>query len=80
MRPPTPRDPRHNAACPGCGEPVELPFLFGFTGAECQCSRCRTHFLCVGTKSTLAYYVLPGKKKMPAWIGEPLPGDGRPRA
>ncbi len=80
MREPTPRDWRHNCTCPGCGEPFAVPVLFGMTGAEAICNRCRTHFSVIGFISSPTYRVLPSGKKMPSWVGPPLPGDGRSRA
>lgn len=77
MKAATPRDPRHNATCPGCGEPAVVPFVFGMTAAEMECGRCKLHFMAMGTKKRLTYYALPSKARLAPWVGEPLPGDAR---
>lgn len=73
MRPATPHNPKHDAACPNCGEPFTAHRMLGIKLGDYKCARCDTTFTVI--KETY----LIGSRRVQAWIGEPLPTTQRHR-
>lgn len=72
MKPATARHPSHDAACPHCGEPFKAARFFGRPMGDYGCARC-------GQRFSIAWGRFYGAnaEPLPAWVGDPLPGDAR---
>jgi hypothetical protein len=66
MKPATPKHPKHDAACPSCGEPFRAARFAGHKLGDYGCARCGQKFSVIGE----TYYI--AGMKVPAWMGEPL--------
>jgi len=70
MKPPTPQHPKHDSACPYCGEPFKARKFLGFRLGDYSCGRCNGTFSIIGK----TYYI--AGKMVPSWVGPPLPATG----
>jgi hypothetical protein len=69
MRPATPKHPKHDSACPWCGEPLMAARFLGRRMGEYMCARCKAGFALIGDR----YFDLHGGH-LAAWVGDPLYG------
>lgn len=67
LPPATPKDPRHDAACPWCGEPFKRAKTPIWKVPFYRCARCSGAFLLMGKK-----YLTEQGKQLAAWVGDPL--------
>lgn len=69
LKPATPRHPKHDSACPFCGEPFMAARFGGYRIGEYDCARCGGSFVIIA-----AHYYDLRANKLADWVGAPLPG------
>lgn len=74
MRPATPRHPKHDAACPFCGEPFLSAKLMGRKVGDYRCARCGGEFMLLG-EQVWDTRIKGAPAKMASWVGEPMEGS-----